>query len=275
MSAQQTILVTGASNGIGAALARHYAGPGTTLALSGRSTERLEAVAQACREQGAICQTQTLDVRDAAALVAWINSVHAQTPIDLAILNAGIAGTRTSPAAGERIDEMQAQIDTNLGGTLLAAQTLGALMHARRSGHLVLISSLNGLFPVVEAPTYSATKAGILSYAEAIRDWLEPAGVRVTAVCPGFVRTGIAERYSGPRPLEISAAQAAAKIAGGVGRHRRRISFPWPLVAAIALGKFVPRPIRRRVLGAYSAQLAPISPEEMLRPDERKERDRL
>ena len=259
MSRAKSILITGASSGIGAALALHYAEKGISLALAARRPERLEAIASVCRQKGANCLTQVLDVRDTGALVDWIETVHAENPIDLAIINAGVAATRVDATSGELLTEMRAQIATNMSGTLMAAQTIGALMFARRSGHLVLVSSLNAVFPVVEAPTYSATKAGILAYSDAIRDWLEPRGVHVTAVCPGFVRTGIAERYSGPRPFEISAEKAARRIAAGVDGRRRTISFPLVLVAAIHLGRFVPRFCRRRILAAYTARLAPLA----------------
>jgi short-subunit dehydrogenase len=266
MTVPRTVLITGASNGIGAALAERYAAPGVALALTGRNAVRLAAVAARCSSKGAKCYLQTLDVRDSAALLTWIATIDAATPIDLAIINAGLAATRASLEMGERSEDMLAQIDTNLGGNLLAAQAIGALMFQRKRGHLALVSSLNGLFPVAEAPTYSATKAAILAYTEAIRDWLEPAGICVTAICPGFVRTGIAERYTGPRPFEISSQQAARKIAAGLGRRRRMISFPLPLVAAIYFGKLMPRWVRRRVVAAYTAQLAPLTKHDTTRP---------
>ena len=262
----RTILITGASSGLGAALAEHCAGPGIVLALTGRNAERLAATALRCSAKGAKCHLQAFDVRDTATLIQWIGAVDAANSIDLAILNAGLAATRANPDCGERPTEMLAQIDTNLGGTLLAAQTIADLMAKRGRGHLALVSSLNGLFPVVEAPTYSATKAGIIAYADAIRDWLEPAGVSVTTICPGFVSTGIAERYSGPRPLQISAQRAAAKIAAGLARRRRRLSFPLPLVASIYLSKIVPRFLRRRILSAYTAQLSPLGSNDTQKP---------
>ena len=263
MTSPQAILITGASSGIGAALAQHYARDGVTLVLGGRNAERLAEVVVLCRAKGARCHSTTLDVRDSGSLVDWIATTDAEYPIDLAILNAGLAATRATSDGGEDVQEMLAQIETNLGATLIAAQTIAERMVQRRRGHLALVSSLNGLFPVVQAPTYSATKAGILAYATAIRDWLEPAGVRVTTICPGFVRTAIAERYEGPRPLEISAERAASKIATGLARNRRRIDFPQALVASIHLGKLVPNFVRRRILAAYTVRLGPLGADDI------------
>lgn len=260
------ILITGASSGIGAALAEYYAREGVTLALTGRNGDRLSETAARCNAKGARCHLTTLDVRDSASLMTWISAIDAECPIDLAILNAGLAATRATPDDGENPEEMLAQIETNLGGTLIAAQAIAERMVRRRRGHLAFVSSLNGLFPVVQAPTYSATKAGILAYAAAIRDWLEPAGVCVTTICPGFVRTAIADRYVGPRPLEISAERAASKIAVGLALHRRRIDFPLALVVSVYLGKFVPNFVRRRFLSAYTAQLRPLGADGGKRP---------
>lgn len=257
MTAPRTILITGASSGIGAALARHYAAPGVTLHLAGRNAERLAEVVDECTRRGALCHPRSIDQANGDALIGWLDEVPLAA-LDLAILNAGLVATRSSLEAGERIEEIVAQVDVNLRGTLIAAQTIGQIMAQRGQGQIALMSSLNGLYPVVEAPTYSATKAGIIAYSTAAADWLEPRGVGVSVVCPGFVRTAIAERYDGPRPLEISADQAATIIATGLSRRRHTIAFPLPLVLAIHFGKLVPRWLRRRILSRYTARLAPL-----------------
>lgn len=257
MTAPRTVLITGASSGIGAALARHYASPGVTLHLAGRDAQRLADVIGECTRRGALCHARSIDQANSDALIAWLDDVTA-TGLDLAILNAGLAATRSSPEAGERIEEIAAQVDVNLRATLMAAQIVGHAMARRGHGQIALMSSLNGLYPVVEAPTYSATKAGIISYGRAAADWLEPQGVGVSVVCPGFVRTAIAERYEGPRPLEVSADQAATIIARGLSLRRHTIVFPMPLVLAIHLGKLVPRWLRRRILSRYTGSLAPL-----------------
>lgn len=258
MSQPQIVLITGASSGIGAALARRYAAEGKTLVISGRNQERLTIVAQECRECGAVCDPHVLDVSDVAALADWLERILDTYPIDLAILNAGLAATRSSVEDGERLSEIVAQVDVNLRGTLIAAQLIGRAMVERRSGHIALISSLNGLFPVVEAPTYSATKAAIVAYGRAASDWLKPFGVGVSTICPGFVRTAIAERYSGPRPLEIGADEAAGLIVNGIDSGKEFIAFPWQLVFAIRVGKFLPAGLRRSVLARYTSSLSPL-----------------
>lgn len=252
------IAITGASSGIGAALALGLASNGAHLALTGRDQRRLEAIAEKCRSLGAHCRTDILDVRDAIAASHWVESLEQDRPIGMMIINAGVAGTRASIEQGERVSDIIIQAQTNFTGSLVMSQLAAERMRKRGRGHLVLMSSLNGLFPVAEAPTYSASKAGLLAYGLAVRDWLEPAGVTVTTVAPGFVRTGIAERYRGPRPFEISAEQAAQRIIRGIRCGKRSIAFPWPLLIAIHLGRVAPTALRRWVVRHYTAELPPL-----------------
>lgn len=253
-----SIAITGASSGIGAALARGLSGPGVSLALAGRNQSRLAAVVEQCTNLGARCRADIVDIREPLAATQWVESVDQDNPIRMMIVNAGVAGTRASVEQGERVSDMIVQAQTNFTGSLVVSQAAGELMRKRRHGHLVLISSLNGLLPVAEAPTYSASKAGILAYGEAIRGWLEPAGVAVTTVAPGFVRTGIAERYQGSRPFEISAEEAARRIIAGIKKGKGTIAFPWQLVGAIHLSRITPTALRRWVVKGFTAQLPPL-----------------
>jgi short-subunit dehydrogenase len=257
MTTARTILITGASSGIGAALARHYAAPGVKLHLAGRNAERLAQVVKDCTDSGARCHARTINLADLTALSAWLGEV-VTSPLHLAILNAGIAATRSTPEEGERNEEIDAQVDVNFRSTLIAAQIIGRAMAQQGHGRLALMSSLNGLHPVVEAPTYSATKAGIIAYGQAASEWLEPLGASVSIICPGFVNTAIAARYRGPRPFEVSAEKAAAIIARGLARGHRLIAFPMPLVLMIWMGKLTPRIVRRWILARYTARLDPL-----------------
>jgi len=253
MQAGRTVVVTGASNGIGASLALHYAAPGVTLGLIGRNGELLEAVANACREKGASCIGASIDIRRVDDLREWLEKFDDAHPVDLLFANAGIAATRGPGDAPEALEELVAQADVNFRGTLVTAHVIAARMHARRAGQLALISSLNALFPAGEAPTYSATKAGILAYGRALHRWLTPAGVRVSVVCPGFVNTNLARNYTGPRPFQWEAAKAAAHIARALSRGRFFIAFPMPLVWGTRLSRIVPEAMIRLAVRPYRA----------------------
>src|SRR5579859_2125613 len=151
------ILITGASSGIGAALARRYARPDARLALGGRDRARLDAVAAVCRERGALAAAAVVDVTDQAAMRRWILAADAESPIDLVIANAGVSSR--SGAEGE--DEARARVvlAVNLDGVLNTAYPAIERMTARGHGQLALMSSLAGYRGFPDSPIYSASKS--------------------------------------------------------------------------------------------------------------------
>lgn len=250
MARPNSIAISGASSGIGAALALHYAGPGVRLALLGRQSLSLARVAAECRAKGAAVSETVLDIRDIEGLREWIYRADDTHPLDLVIANAGIVALR-SGTDPERLADVVAQSDINFRGTIATAHIAATRMHRRGSGHIALISSLNALFPVGDAPTYSATKAGIFAYAEGLRDWLADGGTSISVACPGFVRTKMASQYLAQRPFELSAEAAAKHIARGIERRRFLISFPPILVLGIRLSRLLPRRLVRLLIAPY------------------------
>lgn len=248
-----TVVITGASNGIGAGLAIHYAGPAVTLGLIGRNESQLQKTAEACRAKGATCIHATIDIRQVDELLSWLLAFDDKYPVDLLVANAGIAATRGAGDAPEALSDVIMQADTNFRGTLVTAHILAGRMILRGRGQIALISSLNALFPVGEAPTYSATKAGILAYGKALRRWLNPVGIRVSVVCPGFVRTNLARNYNGPRPLEWTVEAAARHIARCLARDKFIIAFPALLVWGVRLSGILPEAWIRAALMPYRA----------------------
>ncbi|WP_454685142.1 SDR family NAD(P)-dependent oxidoreductase [Ancylobacter moscoviensis] len=242
------ILITGASGGIGAALARHYAKPGVALVLVARHAGRLGAVAEACRERGAQVSALTLDVRESEALADLIARFDAERPIDTVIANAGVESSLGREGQAELLSDALAQIRTNFEGAVATVLPLLDPMRARGAGRVVLVASLAGRMPLPDQPTYSATKAGLIAFGEALRPVLAARGVSLTVACPGFVATGMSRDYGGWRPLEWSAERAAAAIAAAADRGARGIAFPWPLVALVGLGRCVPARLREWVL---------------------------
>ena len=150
------ILITGASSGIGAALATAYAEPGTTLFLGGRHAQRLEAVADACRRTGATVETAALDVTDRDAMAAWVRACDASVPLTLAIANAGVsAGTGGD---GESAAQARHVFAVNVDGTLNTLMPALEAMRPRRSGQLAIMASLAGFRGFPGAPIAAARR---------------------------------------------------------------------------------------------------------------------
>jgi short-subunit dehydrogenase len=239
MREPRSIIVTGASSGLGAALAALYAGPGVHLALSGRDAARLAAVSAACRSAGAEVSEATLDVTERAALAAWLEATDRQWPIDLAIANAGIsAGTG---AGFETPEQIRAIFAVNLDGVLNTILPLLPRMRARRRGQVALMSSLAGFRGFPGAPAYCASKAALRVWGEGLRGELSGTGVEVSVICPGYVESPMTARNDFPMPLLMPAERAARIIRRGLERGRARIAFPWPVYAfAWLLGALAP-----------------------------------
>lgn len=227
--APQSILITGATGAIGGALALHYAAPGVTLILQGRNPQRLQAIAAACEAKGARVVCQGLDVTDTPRLMEWAREVDARMPLDLVIANAGINTNIGADKSGEPWEEATALIDTNLRATMALVHAVLPGMRQRGRGQIVLISSLAAYFGLPVTPTYSATKAAVKAYGEALRGWLAPEGIRVNVVMPGYVASPMCHAMPGPKPFLWPAERAARRIRRGLEKNRARISFPFPL----------------------------------------------
>ena len=246
MTSPRSIVITGASSGIGAALALRLAGSGTHIALVGRDIGRLATVADACRGQGAVCQTGAIDIGDSAAMSTFLQQIDRQEPIDLLIANAGILDGRRADQVVEEAAATRRVIETNLLATLDTVHHVLPGMRQRRNGTIVLVASLASLVPLPDAPAYSASKAGLLSYGIALRDSVAAEGVRVVVACPGFVATAMGQKHLGPRPGEITADQAADIILRGIRANRAIIGFPLVPFWLSRLSLLAPEWLRRR-----------------------------
>lgn len=248
------ILITGASSGIGASLARHYAAPGTTLILNARDPDRLEAVAEACRTRGAHVESERLDVRDRAGMRACLEAAHNRHPLDLVIVNAAINGGH--PTGGiETADVAFETVDINLNGALNVMLPCLDLMLARGQGQIALLSSLAAFAPLPDAPAYSGAKAALLAHGLALREKVKARNVRINVVTPGYVKTPMGGDYKGWRPLEMSSDEAARHIARGLARDRDVIAFP-AILAVLARGaSLLPERLRRLGMHGFRFQI--------------------
>ena len=220
------VFITGASSGIGAALARTYAAQGAQLGLVGRRESVLrDLLAQL---PGGPHRIYVLDVRDRAALHQAAHDFQRQGAVDVVIASAGIsAGTLT-----EELDDFQVFkeiVDTNLLATVATFEPFAASMKQRGQGTLVGIGSVAGVRGFAGAGAYSASKAAVRAYCESLRIELAPAGVRVVTIAPGFIRTPMTavNPYRMPflMPVQAFAQQAVHAIEHG----RSYVVIPWQM----------------------------------------------
>ena len=201
MSAK-TILITGASGGIGAALARRYAHAGITLLLWGRDETRLMQTAAQCRALGAECITALFDIRVLDDMEERLVAQDAATPIDLAIFNAGLGGSVAKDDICETPQRARATAEVNFVAPVIGANVMAQAMAGRGGGQIVLVGSIAESFPLPMAPTYAATKAGLAMFAEALSIRMARQKVRVTLVSPGFVDTAMSRGVPEAKPKQ-------------------------------------------------------------------------
>jgi short-subunit dehydrogenase len=255
MKDPRAILITGASGGIGGALARAYARSGVFLALTGRNAERLEETAAACRQAGAEVRCTTLDITDAAALQGWIDAIDRDRPLDLVIANAGITGGLATGNHGESLADVQRIMAINFGGVCNTLHPVIPAMRRRRRGQLALMSSILAFRGLPYAPAYCASKSALKAYSEALRAWLRPEGIDVTAVLPGFVDTNLTDHVAGPKPFQMTAERAARIIRRRLRRGPARIAFPFLLHAGMRILAALPAGPVDRWLGGLRVEI--------------------
>ncbi len=234
MQSSNNIIITGASSGLGAALAEKYAADGVVLGLLGRNQIRLEETAQKCRAQGAIVQIGVLDVRDAEAMQQWLQKFDDEFPVDLLIANAGISGG-SGGGNGADLQQTKDIFATNVAGVLHSVAPLLPRFQVRKAGQIGMIASLAGYRGLPSAPAYSASKAAVIAYGDALRGKLARDGVQVSVICPGFIKTPLTDVNPYKMPFLMSAEQAANYIAQGLAAKKGRIVFPWQLRIALSI----------------------------------------
>ena len=244
-----SIVITGASSGIGEALALDYAAPGVALALTGRDSGRLEAVAVACRAKGATVFAGAIDVVDRDALGRWLTTFDDAHPVDLILANAGISIDKDNSSLDD-FSVIRQTLDVNVAGVLNTVEPLLARLIARKSGQIGIVSSLAGFFGLPYAASYNASKAAVRVWGESIRYVLKKDGIGVSVICPGFVTSRLTASAPFPMPFMMSAEKASAIIRKGLAANHARIAFPIGTKAAVWLGLVLPGRWSARLLGA-------------------------
>ena len=223
------IVITGASGAIGAALAKAYSKQGVHLSLFGRKVFDLEKIANECRGLLATVSIYTVDVTQTEALQKILNDIDAAQPVDLVIANAGIVNYLTANHNEESWAETKKLLDVNVIGAFATVSPLITKMRLRKQGQIALISSMAAFYGLPVTPAYSASKAALKAYGEALRGLLCNDGVKVSVIFPGFVKSNMSDQFLCEKPFLMSTDKAAKIIKSGLEKNKARIAFPFLL----------------------------------------------
>lgn len=235
--------VTGASAGIGRAVAEELARRGWQVAISARREADLEAMAAANPKFIAV----PCDITDAAGVAAAVSRIEGTgRPIALALLNAGTY-VPTEITAFD-LDAWKRQIDVNLNGTAACLAALLPGMLARQAGQIGIVSSVSGYRGLPRAAAYGAGKAALINLAESLRLELAPRGVCVSLINPGFIRTPLTDKNDFPMPFLMEVAPAASRLVDGLASGRFETTFPKRFTWMLKLLRLLPYALYFRLL---------------------------
>jgi short-subunit dehydrogenase len=237
--AGEVAVVTGASSGLGAEMARQLGRLGMKVGLTARREAELNAVADSIRSAGGTAFVAPADASDPSSIKSAIGAIaDGLGPVDLLIANAGLAvSTMGHNFSGDSFDRM---IRVNLASVGYAIEAVLPRMIRERRGQIVGISSLAGYRGLPGSCGYSATKAGLGALLEGLRGDLRRYGIAVTTVHPGYVRTPMTAGASNFKPLIMDVEPAVRIILRGVAARRTRVDFPWRMAAFLGLVRLLP-----------------------------------
>lgn len=231
----KNVVITGASSGIGEALAERFAAQGYNLGLAARSVDKLDLLASKLLQQYSIrVETVSLDVNDDASIPAVLEDLAKRLgSIDILVANAGIAGSRRSGTNDLSVDK--AIFQTNLIGAIATLDAATKIFLAQGHGHLVGISSVSAFTPIPKSAAYSASKAALTNYMNAMRLELAGNNINVTVIHPGFINTHLAPKMD-KYPFVINADVAAKQMVHAIERKQTNPiipALPWKAVKAL------------------------------------------
>jgi short-subunit dehydrogenase len=231
------VFITGASSGLGEALAREYARQGAVLGLVGRRTQALHDLAASLPGSH---RCYPLDVRDRQALHAAAQDfIRSCGSVDVVIANAGIGGG-TLTEQMEDFDTFRAIVDTNLVAMVATFEPFIASMKTAGHGQLVGIASVAGIRGLPGGGAYSASKAAAIAYCESLRNEVSPYGIQVTTVAPGYIRTPLTEHNPYSMPFLMDAGDFATRAAKAIARRQRYVVIPWQMGIVAKLLRLIP-----------------------------------
>ena len=224
MSKFKNVLIAGASSGLGRALAIELSKKSQNLFLCARNFENLQETKNLCQNSNANIYLKILDVKDEIASQNYIAEIEENFALDLVIANAGISGGTAQGT--ESFAQVKEIFDTNLYGVLNIVQPVIEKMTSRKSGQIVIISSLAGFVSLPSSPAYSASKSAVRIYGEALRGNLAEFGVKVNIVCPGYIKTKMTAVNNFYMPFLMNSTKASQIIINGIEKNHGRIIFP-------------------------------------------------
>ena len=246
---RKTVLLTGASSGIGEALAVALARKGATVGLLARREELLNELAVKCESAGGAARVFPCDVVDAGAVHDAAKKFRSEFGhIDILIANAGIGGNDAATRAYEPAS-VKKLIDINLLGAVNSVHAVIPQMIEHGSGHLVAISSLAGYRGLPKSAAYSASKAGMTAFFESVRLDNAKHGIDVTVIHPGFIRTPLTAGRANKMPFIMDLDDAIPYFIRAIESKKRFAAFPWPLAQFVRLGMIMPAWLYDRVAG--------------------------
>jgi short-subunit dehydrogenase len=235
----KTVMITGASSGIGRGLAVELARRGAKVGLVARRVEVIDEAVREIEAAGGKALALPADVESEASVRAAADKLRADVgPIDVLIANAGIGPSRD--AANFNAAEVAAVMNVNVVGASNSVAAVIPEMLARGSGHLVVISSLSAYRGLPKSAAYCASKAGVSAFFESLRLDLEPRGIDVTIIHPGFIKTALTSGRTAKLPYLMELDDAVAKMARAIEKRRKRYSFPWQLATIVRVGMVMP-----------------------------------
>lgn len=236
----KVIFLTGASSGIGEALALALAKKGAILGLLARRREQLTKLIRACESKGGTAYAYPCDVVDAGAVQDAAYGLRRDFGhIDILIANAGIGGNDAETRALEP-EAVKRVIETNLMGAVNSVHAVLPQMLERGSGHLVAISSLAGIRGLPKSAAYSASKAGMTVFFESVRLDTLGKGIDVTIIQPGFIETPLTAGRSNKMPYLMKLDDAIPKFISAIEKKKKFAAFPWQLATIVRAGRIMP-----------------------------------
>ena len=248
---RKTILITGASSGLGEEMARQFAARGHDLALCARRTDRLDALRAELegRHPGQRVEVRALDVTDDDAVFEVFRAFRADFgTLDRVVVNAGLG--KGAPLGTGRHDANRQTAMTNFVAALAQAEAAMEIFREQRAGHLVMISSMSAMRGMPKtATTYAATKAGVAHLAEGLRAELMGSPIKISVIYPGYIRSEMNENVKNA-PFMVSTSKGVAAIVDAVEKEKGSAHVPaWPWVPIGLAMKHLPLPVVRRLLG--------------------------
>lgn len=251
------IVITGASSGIGRDLALLFASYGAHIAIVARRKDALETLRDECARHGVDVLVFGADVADERAMLAMRDAALAAWPhVDIVIGNAGVGGL--NPGTDFSLEVHRKVVETNCLGLANTLVPFIPSMLARRSGHLVGVSSLAAFRGLPNAASYSSTKAQQRIFLESLRVDLRPHGIAVSSIHPGFIETPMTDHDEFRMPFMVPVRKSSLLIARAIRCRKAAYLYPWPMRLLVTLNRMLPTCLYDRIVPRVSGQKSKV-----------------